>query len=114
MIMSTVCRAEDAGSPISWAELNVESLELELIDETSYELLMFQKEGAVSVTMGEKNGPLAAPVFYWRVEGDHLLITIEPRTETFVDLHEPRVIGSILLVKRGLAGKSRYAIRRAS
>lgn len=114
LIMSTGCSNQDTGKPVSWSELKIETLGLELIDDKDYEILMFMEEGFVAATIGEKNGPIAAPLLYWRVDGEHLLISRKPQADTIIDLHKPRINGNVLLVKKGFLGKASYVIRKAS
>ena len=86
-------------------------MELELIDAEKYELLGFGAEGIVSATIGVRNGPLAGPLFYWRIENSHLVISAKPNSDTYADLHSPRKSGEFLLVRRGLFGKSKFRVK---
>jgi len=110
--MLTACGSHESGKKVSWSALDIERLQLELIEDEKYELYSFGKEGTVSATIGLRNGPLVAPLFYWRVEGDHLIISEKPKSDTFADLHEPRRDGNVLFVKRGLFGKSKFRITK--
>ncbi len=109
-VVLAACSSDESGKEASWSALNMERLQLELIDDQKYELYSFGKEGTVSATVGLRNGPLIAPLFYWRVEGDHLIISENPQSKTFADLYEPRKDGDVLFVKRGLGGKSKFRI----
>ena len=110
--MLAACGSHESGKEVSWSALDIERLQLELIDDEKYELYSFGKEGTVSATVGLRNGPLTAPLFYWRVEDNHLIISENPQSKTFADLYEPRKDGDVLFVKRGLGGKSKFRITK--
>jgi hypothetical protein len=64
-------------APISWRELKLPGTVLVLESESEVEELRFLGEtegGWVVVTVGSKNGPLAGPVYPWRIEGESLVI----------------------------------------
>ena len=111
-LILAACSPDESGKEVSWSALNMERLQLELIDDQKYELYSFGKEGTVSATIGLRNGPLMAPLFYWRVEGDHLIISENPQSMTVADLYEPRKGGDVLFVKRGLGGRSKFRITK--
>ena len=111
-IMIAGCTMEESGQQVAWAALKVESLELELIDDKKYERYRFGPGGTVSATIGMKNGPIAGPLLYWRIEDGHLIISEKPQSGTYADLHNPRLAGSVLLVQRGLFGSSRFLIKK--
>ena len=111
-LLLAACSSFESGEKVAWSALIIERVELELIDDQKYELYRFGKEGTVSATVGLRNGPLVAPLFYWRVEGDHLIISENPQTKTFADLYEPRKDGDVLFVKRGLGGKSKFRVTK--
>ena len=114
LLMNTGCSDKKAGRSISWSELTIETMELELVDAKVYEVLMFGKKGIVAATIGEKGGPLTAPLLYWHVDGEHLFITRKPRSDPVFDLSQPRIDENLLRVKKGPVGSATYAIRQAS
>ena len=107
------CGEPELGAATTWAQLKVEGLQLELVHEQKYELLMFGPQGTVSATVGTKGGPLVAPLWYRRVEGQHLVISEQPSGGTYADLHAPRLNGSFLLVRRGLFSNAKYAVKHS-
>lgn len=50
-------------------------LELNLNDPTNVEWYEFGSDGGVSATIGERGGPYSAPLYYWRTDGNLLLVT---------------------------------------
>ena len=111
-VLANGCAQEDQGARTTWAQLQVETLNLELIDPDKYELLMFAPAGMVSATVGTKGGGLIGPLWYWRLEGDHLIVSEKLNADTYADLHEPRLLQDRLFVKRGLLGNAKYSVRR--
>jgi len=110
--MGQPIRAEEEGPTESWASLCLAQWEFELLDDEAHEVFRFHKDGFVAATLGVRHGPLTAPILHWRIEGDHLLISFRPDSEILADLHAPKRDGSLLIVKRGACGESRYRITR--
>ena len=70
------CAASN-GPPRTWTELNLPGAVLRLDSETNVKELRFLGEltgGWVTATIGTRGGPLTAPVFPWRIEGNFLVI----------------------------------------
>lgn len=111
LLLIAGCAQERLGTPVTWAQMKVETLELELVDSDRYELLMFGPTGMVSLTVGAKSGPLIGPLLYWRIEGDHLVVSEQPNADTYVDLYEPSLLDGFLVVRRGLFERARYMVR---
>ena len=107
----TSCSLEDEGKAVTWSSLNVATTDWELVDDEKYEVFGFGPEGSVSATIGVRDGPVAGPLFYWRIENDHLVISAKPNSDTYADLHAPRKSGEFLLVRRGLFGKSKFRVK---
>jgi len=59
----------------SWSELKLPGLILELKDPKVEEWYLFSSNGAVAATLGEKEGAICAPLYYWRIKDGFLLIT---------------------------------------
>ena len=108
----TGCAEYSQTVPTTWEKLEVETLELELVHETRYEWFMFGPEGTVSATLGTKGGEVFGPLWYWRIEGAHLIISEQPKSDTYADLYEPRLIDNFVVVKRGFFWKDKYIVRR--
>ena len=104
------CSNKALQKPAVWVVLKIESIKLQMIDVESYLYFGFGKEGRVSVTFGEKSGPLAAPIMYWRLENGHLIISKNQLSEAIWDFHQPEVEGQTLTVKSGFSGTSKFLI----
>jgi len=110
--MGLPIRPEEESPTVSWASLCLAQCRFELVDDEAHEVFRFHKDGFVAATLGVRHGPLTAPILHWRIEGDHLLISFRPDSEILADLHAPKRDGSLLIVKRGACGESRYRITR--
>lgn len=110
--MLTACSPDEPDQEVAWSALDMEHLQLELIDDEQVESYGFGKDGMVSATIGMRDGPLMAPLFYWRIEGSHLIISEGPQSQAFADLHEPRRRGDVVSVRRGLDGVSRFRVTK--
>jgi hypothetical protein len=108
---TTGANAQQPAGSTSWEQLNVPTLQLELLHDIDYERLNFGPQGMVSATIGAKGGPLAAPLWYWHIEAGHLIITGGPAHKVYADMHTPRLEGNILLVRLGLQGEARYTMK---
>ena len=95
----------DEGQPADWAAMGLQGKTLELVDRERVEEYRFGDEGAVTATIGQRQGPLAGPVFYWRIDGAALIISQERGKQAFVALEEPRVRGDLVSVKRKAGGQ---------
>jgi hypothetical protein len=104
------CSSDNEGKEVTWSSLNVATMELELIDAENHEVFSFGPQGTVSATIGIRNGPLTAPLFYWRIEESHLVISERPNSGAYADLHSPRQNGVFLVVRRGLVAKSKLRV----
>ena len=112
-IALTGCAVQGLGESTTWERLNVEGLQLELVDEEKFELLKFGPQGMVAATVGTKRGALIGPLWYWRIEGEHLIISERPKDGTYADLHAPKLNGSFLFVRRGLFSNANYAVKHS-
>lgn len=70
VLLSSGCAQNHAH--LQWTDATVTGLAMSLEDPDAFEELRFEKNGIVSVTGGQKNGPIASPLFYWRVEKGQL------------------------------------------
>jgi hypothetical protein len=107
----TSCSRDDEGQEVTWGSLKVATIELELIDSEKFEHFGFTPDGAVLATIGLRDGPVAGPLFYWRIENNHLVISAKPNSDTYADFHSPRKSGEFLLVRRGIFGKSKFRVK---
>ena len=98
---------------MSWSSLDLAHATLELVDDEKYEVFRFNQDGFVAATLGTRNGPLTAPLLHWRIKGDHLIISFQPHSGVYADLHTPRRDGNLLTVQRNPSGESRYRITQS-
>jgi hypothetical protein len=57
-----------------WKKSDLNNLTIDLISETKVEWMSFGSDGYVSVTAGERGGPLVGPLFYWKIDADGSLL----------------------------------------
>jgi len=92
-----------------WTKQNVIGLILSLNDPTHIEVLRFTASGYVTADIGIKNGPIAGPVFKWRIANNKLLIGGEEggviEELTLVSMDSSKVI-----VKRSSGQIAQFAI----
>jgi hypothetical protein len=60
-----------------WTNDSVVGLTIELVDPVRYERMTFTRDGAVPISVGQKNGPVTAPVFSWAIVSGRLCITTD-------------------------------------
>ena len=75
-IASAVAQAQST----SWTDYGVGGKRFELVSETGLVVYYFRKSGSVTATIGQKKGPVAGPIFYWRIDGERLLISTHDGT----------------------------------
>jgi hypothetical protein len=97
------------GDAINWAQLDLPGKRMELLDEKVVEVYRFHKAGHVSVTLGTKDGPLAAPLFYWKIKRGLLVIT-ESDTSVYQEFEVLSIDGSVLTAKRRSGGIAKYTM----
>lgn len=86
--------------PVSWAELSLSGKTLALIDGHKVERYRLLEGGAVAVSVGATRGPVAAPLWFWRVEKDQLVVADSPEAP-------PQEALRLLHVDRGVLHVSR-------
>ncbi len=104
------CAYPDEGIRTDWTSLSLPGKALELIDDKESEWFPFSKEGTSSATIGTKNGPVAAPIFYWRINGNTLQISVFPDAEIFEELRNPAIKGNIISATRKSGVRARYTL----
>ena len=55
------------------------------MDDRKVERLAFKADGLVVATIGFKDGPLAGPIFHWKIVGDRLVVSEYPNSPTVHD-----------------------------
>ncbi|MFA6063606.1 MAG: hypothetical protein WC736_13530 [Gallionella sp.] len=104
------CSPSNKGNPTSWAAIQLTGKSLELIDSEQVEFYRFLRDGGVAATAGIQNGPLIAPVLYWKIDNNNLLIAEDPRFETSESFSAPFIQGDVVTVKRGLFRWSQFKL----
>lgn len=56
----------------TWRQMDVTTLEFELIDDTVVEALAFRPNGLVLATLGRRQGPMTTPLLYWRIDDESI------------------------------------------
>jgi uncharacterized protein YcfL len=73
------CTAQQRVTPSpaqpQWTKADITGLSIELIDPKAIESMTFTADGLVPLTVGEKNGPVTGPLFYWEFISGRLRIT---------------------------------------
>jgi hypothetical protein len=62
-----------------WTEADFVGSKIELIDLVTVESMTFMSDGSVPMTVGQRNGPLAGPVYYWAFVSGRLRITTDDK-----------------------------------
>ena len=57
---------------VDWTAKDLAGLEVTLVDPVRIEWMSFQDDGHVSITIGEKNISMTAPIFIWRIVSGRL------------------------------------------
>lgn len=104
------CSPRNKGTPSSWANLQITGKSLELIDSTQIETYQFLKNGIVAVTIGEKNGQAAAPILYWKIEHNNLLIAETQEFKAFESFSTPYLNGNIITVEKKIFRWSQFKL----
>jgi hypothetical protein len=100
----------DTNHPVSWAELGLPGKTLVLMDGQKVERYRLLEGGAVAVSMGVTSGPLAAPLWFWRLEKDQLVIADSPQTTPQEALRLLRVDGRVLHVSRKSGASAQFRL----
>lgn len=103
----------DDGPVTSWEAISLHGKTLDLIDVTSVQTLRFDGAGHVAVTIGTRDGPVAGPVWFWRIDDGTLVISDEPGAEGRIALPAPRVDRTMLTTRGATGGKIHYRLSAA-
>ena len=96
----------------SWNDKTVVGSKLELIDDKSIGVYSFGQDGLAPVTAGAKDGPVMAPLFYWRIEGDKLVLSEEKNGKALGTFQFVSRDGDILTLRVGNGSLQRYRYSR--
>jgi hypothetical protein len=81
-----------------------------LVDPKQVEYYRFFNNGIVTATAGMKDGPLVAPVLYWKIDNNNLFISEDPNFETTEVLPAPYISGDVITVQRGAFRWSQFRV----
>lgn len=107
------CSKTGGGQPAEWSSLQLQGKTLDLIDDDKVETYRFHDQGLVAVTLGAKGGPVTAPLFYWRINGNVLVISEMPDQQDLEALGGPTVQGDVVTVSRKSGARARYRLAKS-
>lgn len=98
------------GTASTWQALHLYGKTLELIDPIRIETYHFLENGFVAASAGDKDGEVAAPVLYWKIKDNNLLIAEDSSFKNFESFSSPHLNGDIITVQRGALRWSQYKL----
>ena len=107
------CSHADEGRATDWTALSLQGKTLDLVDDAKVETYSFSGQGLVAVTIGTKGGPVAAPLYYWRVKDNSLIISELPNEKGVEELGTPKIQGDLVSAKRGTGSKAQYRLSKS-
>lgn len=108
------CSRAQEGQPTDWSALRLQGKTLDLIDDSKIETYRFTEQGLVAATFGTRGGSVTAPLFYWRVEGQALVISESPGQQGVEELVTPRIQGDVVSAKRKSGAGVRYRLAKSN
>jgi len=102
------CSRVEKEVPTDWKSLALPGKSLELIDEKYVENYRFAEDGMAIATFGLKDGAVAGPIVYWKIEENRLVISIDPESEILQELVSPSIRGSVVTATRKSGAKAKY------
>lgn len=87
---------------------------MDLIDDSKIESYRFSEQGLVAATFGTKGGAVAAPLFYWRVEGQALVISEAPGQQGVEELTTPKIQRDVVSAKRKSGASVQYRLAKSN
>ena len=110
----TGCSHAQEGQPTDWLTLGLQGKTLDLIDDSKIETYAFAQQGLVAATFGTKGGAVTAPLFYWRIEGQSLVISESPGQQGLEELVTPKIQGDIVSAKRKSGARVQYRLAKSN
>lgn len=106
--------SEDVGQPVDWKSLDLPEKRLELQHSRKAEIYAFTAQGLVQATYGIKDGPITAPLLYWRIDRGDLVLSEWPGADAkpLMAFREPSIKGDMLTVKRTSGETVRFLVRK--
>ena len=108
------CSKADEGLPTDWPSLHLQGKTLDLVDDAKVETYSFNDQGLVSVTIGTRGGPVAAPLYYWKLKGNVLVISEFPDQPGAEELSSPKVQGDLVSASRTSGTRVQFRLSKAN
>ena len=112
LLLIASCSKVDEGAAVQWQALALEGRTLELIDDHEIQVFPFSSEGTSSATIGLKGKAVAAPILFWKIEGNVLRLSVMPDAEIFEELSDPAVKGGIVTATCRSGRRRRFLLSR--
>ncbi|NCT82965.1 MAG: hypothetical protein GXC94_07485 [Comamonadaceae bacterium] len=108
------CSRVEEAQPTDWSSLGLQGKTMDLIDDSKIESYRFSEQGLVAATFGTKGGAVAAPLFYWRVEGQALVISEAPGQQGVEELTTPKIQRDVVSAKRKSGASVQYRLAKSN
>jgi len=106
------CAISEGAKPISWQAAALDGKMLDLISDKYIQEYRFSSDGRVVATLGARDGPITAPIFYWKIENGILLIYSYSPSDFKIELGPPTKEGDILSARRETGDIVRYRLSK--
>lgn len=110
LILLIGCHPPDEGTQTDWTALSLSGKVLDLVDSRELQWFPFSQDGTSSATVGLKEGPVAAPILFWKIKGNTLQLSVMPDSEIVEELHDPAIKGNIVSATRKSGVRARYVL----
>jgi hypothetical protein len=110
MLALVGCRKPDEGTRVQWAALALPGKTLELMDDKKLLIFPISANGMSPASIGTKAGPVAAPLFFWKIEKNVLRISVLPDSDIFEELSEPALKENVVTVTDKSGDRVRYKL----
>ena len=108
------CSGMDEGDPTSWPSLQLQGKTLALVDDATVETYSFTEQGLVAATIGTRGGPLAGPLYYWKVVDNKLVISEMPDQPALDEFVDPKVLGGVVTATRKTGARVQYRLAKTN
>ena len=105
------CNVSNAAQNIKWELVALDGQKITLIDKETIEIYQFSN-GFALTTWGAKGRAITSPAFYWRIEGDLLIISEKQKTPAIVEFSLQAIEGSVLTVKTKTGKLKKFKISK--
>ena len=104
------CALPREGRATDWASIQLEGKKLSLIDDTRQETYSFVDKNVVTASIGTKDGPMTAPLYYWTVKSNTLVISKLPNQQVVEALTAPKLQGDVISANRKSGASVQYRL----